>query len=610
MKFLEKVKRFIFGDISPTTENSEPENNISRIDLSHIELNRDLSEEEMLLKSSFSQEIAQGYINSLIKYGEDMAKEINYYLEISRKIINQNLALSSPSNKSLNINDAIKQKVKISFNMSEINSIIEDLQRIKRESEIRLLALEEAQDLELKLASKKVFFFCNKHDVTRLKSIQTAISRIATTVSVINSVIHSIKIEYYSSLKENTALDNIIFQNDPEENIKLANTYLLNLFSEFYDKLMAINSMDADYVDMVEFTTSKETPKEKVEKITKMKKLVDLYVERTRGDFFKPNGNFANANKVLDELYYQIESEYYDFDINFKNTNIIESVYGKSRYDFFYTKYDDQFRYLFNIIAIYDNYLPNKFKEKTYKADFLRLASILEIYIKSHHDCPVGEDIKEEEKTYYLLFITDMIQEIYTTSTDRQVIKFMDKYIKTKSSTSILNDKIALTTLLRIHKLGREGLFTLPYFRVDWHYNSENRFLEDLHHVWDMLSPKEYSLKGYIYRDYYIPSKLGTPKTKTVDDLHVDYGLWQDAFADIYKMWYSDKIINGTYIPTDSKFVQIYYALNKKVRMEQSKPDKERLWNVHEVYLQDEDKGPYGLYIDNNRSSKNIQNKT
>ena len=203
-----------------------------------------------------------------------------------------------------------------------------------------------------------------------------------------------------------------------------------------------------------------------------------------------------------------------------------------------------------------------------------------------------------------------MIQEIYTASTDRQVIKFMDKYIKTKSSTSILNDKIALTTLLRIHKLGREGLFILPYFRADWHYNSENRFLEDLHHVRDMLSPKEYSLKGYIYRDYYIPSKLGTPKTKTVDDLHVDYGLWQDAFADIYKMWYSDKIINGTYIPTDSKFVQIYYDLNKKVRMEQLKPDKERLWNVREVYLQDEDKGPYGLYIDNNRSSKNIQNKT
>ena len=318
MKFLEKIKRFLFGDLSPTTENFKAENNISRIDLSHIEINRDLSEEEMFLKRSFSQEIAQGDINSLIKYGEDMAKEINYYLEISRKIINQNLVLSSPSNKSLNINDAIKQKVRISFNMSEINSIIEDLQRIKRESEIRLLALEEAQDLELNAASRKVFFFCNKRDVTRLKSIQTAISRISTTVSVITSVLQSIKIEYYASLKENTALDNIIFQNDPEENIKLANTCLLNLFSE---------------------------------------------LDKTRA--------------------------------------------------------------------------------------------------------------------------------------------------------------------------------------------------------------------------------------KTVDDLRVDYCLWQDAFADIYKMWYSDKIINGTYIPTGSKFLQIYYALNKKVRMEQSKPEKERLWNVREVYLQDEDKGPY-----------------
>lgn len=592
MKFLEKIKRFLFGDISPTTENFKAESNISRIDLSHIEINRDLSEEEMFLKRSFSQEIAQGDINSLIKYGEDMAKEINYYLEISRKIINQNLELSSPSNKSLNINDAIKQKVRISFNMSEINSIIEDLQRIKRESEIRLLALEEAQDLELNAASRKVFFFCNKRDVTRLKSIQTAISRISTTVSVITSVLQSIKIEYYASLKENTALDNIIFQNDPEENIKLANTYLLNLFSEFYDKLMAINSIDADYVDMVEFTTSKETPKEKVEKITKMKKLVDLYVERTRGDFFKSNGNFANANKVLDELYSQIESEYYDFDINFKNTNIIESVYGKSRYDFFYTKYNDQFRYLFNIIAIYDNYLPKKFKEKAYKADFLRLASILEISIKSHHDCPVGEDIKEEEKTYYLLFITDMIQEIYTTSTDRQVIKFMDKYIKTKSSTSILNDKIALTTLLRIHKLGREGLFTLPYFRY-YDLTNLNMTLEEstLYNV--LLSPKEYSLNGYVYKIFNYPSPSYKTKTPLVDALHIKYGLWQDAFADIYKMWYSDKIINGTYIPTGSKFLQIYYALNKKVRMEQSKPEKERLWNVREVYLQDEDKGPY-----------------
>lgn len=31
MKFLEKIKRFLFGDISPTTENFKAESNISRI---------------------------------------------------------------------------------------------------------------------------------------------------------------------------------------------------------------------------------------------------------------------------------------------------------------------------------------------------------------------------------------------------------------------------------------------------------------------------------------------------------------------------------------------------------------------------------------------------
>lgn len=31
MKFLEKVKRFLFGDISPINENSKAENNISRL---------------------------------------------------------------------------------------------------------------------------------------------------------------------------------------------------------------------------------------------------------------------------------------------------------------------------------------------------------------------------------------------------------------------------------------------------------------------------------------------------------------------------------------------------------------------------------------------------
>ena len=77
MKFLEKIKRFLFGDLSPTTENFKAENNISRIDLSHIEINRDLSEEEIIKMS-----------NKLIKQRNSIIEEYerSSYLEKTNNI--------------------------------------------------------------------------------------------------------------------------------------------------------------------------------------------------------------------------------------------------------------------------------------------------------------------------------------------------------------------------------------------------------------------------------------------------------------------------------------------------------------------------------------------
>ena len=567
MKFLEKIKRFLFGDISPTTENFKAENNISRIDLSHIEINRDLSEEEMFLKRSFSQEIAQGDINSLIKYGEDMAKEINYYLEISRKIINQNLVLSSPSNKSLNINDAIKQKVRISFNMSEINSIIEDLQRIKRESEIRLLALEEAQDLELNAASRKVFFFCNKRDVTRLKSIQTAISRISTTVSVITSVLQSIKIEYYASLKDNTALDNIISQNNPEENIEIANNCLNDLYYELLSKIDAIDNLN-NSSNLENFRGLKETPKEQVEQITKMKAYIDLYVEENQIDFFKKGGHFDKAKKLLESLSEEIESDYYDWDVWYKNN--CKEIFGEYRSNFFYNKYSDKFNSLFNIIEVFGEYVPINFKEKLYKTNFLR-------FINSTQEGKAYFHRGEEEVAFYCNFISDMISDIYTSSTDIDVINFMDKYIKPRSPKDIFfdKDKTFLIALCRVHSLGKYGLYTLKIFPLF----SSNRDLFSLDGVYaigkKVRNPLFYKLQ--VEKHLAKPDKIREHQ----------YALKTRAKLDIYSMWYKEMIISKpSHIDLrDFAFAQLTHDINKKVRLDQSKPENLRLWNTANIFL-------------------------
>ena len=113
MKIFEKVKNIFLSSFAPKiSTNTSTENNISKIDLSNIVIDRNLSERENYLKSKFDSDIENGDINTLIKYGEDMAREINYYLEVSRKIINQNLELFSPSNNILDINDALKHKIR------------------------------------------------------------------------------------------------------------------------------------------------------------------------------------------------------------------------------------------------------------------------------------------------------------------------------------------------------------------------------------------------------------------------------------------------------------------------------------------------------------------
>ena len=86
MKIFEKIKNLFLRNFSPkNSTNTSTENNISKIDLSNIEIDRNLSKRENYLKSKFDSDIENGDINTLIKYGEDMAREINYYLEVSRK---------------------------------------------------------------------------------------------------------------------------------------------------------------------------------------------------------------------------------------------------------------------------------------------------------------------------------------------------------------------------------------------------------------------------------------------------------------------------------------------------------------------------------------------
>ena len=87
----------------------------------------------------------------------------------------------------------------------------------------------------------------------------------------------------------------------------------------------------------------------------------------------------------------------------------------------------------------------------------------------------------EEEKQYYMKFITDIIDKMHRESKDGALLQFMDKYLSLKDINSILNEHEKLVALLRIEKYGREGLFTLALFKgIPFNHNYYNCCLDQV----------------------------------------------------------------------------------------------------------------------------------
>ena len=62
---------------------------LSVIDTTELEIDRNLTNEELESRNKLFEEISSGNISTFITYGNDISKQINYYIKICRKKINQ-----------------------------------------------------------------------------------------------------------------------------------------------------------------------------------------------------------------------------------------------------------------------------------------------------------------------------------------------------------------------------------------------------------------------------------------------------------------------------------------------------------------------------------------
>ena len=444
-------------------ENAPTTSKISIIDTSNLDINRVLTDEEKRRVEAYSQEIDISS-NKIIEYGNEISRKVSYYMEISRKRLNQNIEKNKEFLKEATPRNVISQKLDIEFNNLEIRSILEELQNLKRECELRIITLEEKGQAEIQKGKKLIFFLESKVDLVKVNLINNAIERTKTTIKIIEMLSSSIKNELIAVTQEEKSLNRYIENSDNEENIKITNELLDKRFERTKSILQAIQEIGKSEEEFPQSLLKEKLGdreiSEKLKIIVEAKRYIDLYVEKNKRDFLKPGGLFEKTQNALNVMWEGIETDYYDLELWAKRE--FSSNYMSS-------KFDEPMQNIEKIINIFDEEIPEEFKRKFYKIKLYEKALLTE-EIEVYQNFLIEN---ETERKYYAEFLKEIIDKIHRESNDAELLQFMDKNLQLKDIDNILDDYEKITAILRIEKYGREGLFTLRLFSSR-HFISED----------------------------------------------------------------------------------------------------------------------------------------
>ena len=237
-----------------------------------------------------------------------------------------------------------------------------------------------------------------------------------------------------------------------------------------------------------------------------------------------PGGLLDRAKEYQSKLWEEIESDYLDVPLWAKkafNKSIIKSDKSILPYieNKVYHKYYERLDNIERLVSVFGEEVPEEFKEKFYRTKFYFYALYEET---NSFDSDTSEPFKiksKEERKYYLKFITEIVDKIHRESDDGELLKFMDKHLSLKNANDILDHYDKFVALLRMEKLGRDGLFTLIFYKA----NFEENFSE--YCCLDQINPK-YLSKA---------------------DLQIDLHYLGTMAKDILKMWKSTPNLSSLY---------------------------------------------------------------
>ena len=566
MTLIERIKRLFHigkkanNDIEPieTTE-------LSIIDTSNLEIDRNLTDDENESRKKLFEEVSSGNFSTFITYGNDIAKKTNHYMDIIRKRLNQNIEENKTLSRNVSLEKAIRQKVKIIFNNAEIDSILSDLSELKRNCELRIIALEDLGNVELKKSKRRIFFMSDKTDASKINSINNAISRLSAHIKIINMLSHSVRNEQLTYYDENNILNTFLSNTDEKESKKIVNKVLDETFKELKSSIKAIatfSNMPALVIDgesLDKLDMDKMPLDKKVEIIALSKRYLDLYVAENREKLLSPGGLLDRAKEYQNKLWEEIESDYLDVPLWVKKvfkdiiTKSDKSIYPNIK-NKVYHKYYERLNNIERLVSVFGEEIPEDFKEKFYKTKFYYHALYEETNGSDSHINEPFEIKSEEERKYYLKFITEIVDKIHRESDDGELLKFMDKHLSLKNANDILDHYDKFVALLRIEKLGRDGLFTLIFYTANFENNSICACCLDQINPEDL---EKLDLKIHDFNSYKMAKDILKMWKSTPNLSSLYNGFWGD-YNDCWE--FAEKVKDGLYPRSNPENYEIDYS--------------------------------------------------
>ena len=466
MQLARFIKYDFLGLPTPKEDLFNDEKNASLVDISYLNINRELTKEEKEKLKTLEKELDKGDLNSFISYGQELG---NSLLD-KQRIIMDYMAKNQEIFKSIKEDSSTENIIKINLDLSvKLNklktvSTLLEIEQEKRECELRIIALENKfKELEKRANSKGLVRFFGEDTVNirrKLGLINDAITRLTVQINTTNSIImHTTKIiatvnEFEKSINEQ------LEKRDAEENERITRELLKKMYNDAERKLNTLSELvknekvprPYDYSDL-------RSAQELIRNFALEEKFIDIFMEKHKTVL---NEKLEISKKVLDKILEKLEDLY---------TVSPEDLSKMKKYHYLYyrtKKNEETLRKTMEIFNLFGEKVSKEDREKCYKAKLYN-----QIIAFDNGQAINGDDDKaeEEEKEYYLKYQEMVKQKVLNSSSDRALKKYINDDLRGFSKFLIIR------LASRLDRFGVDGIVQFDHFTYS--ENSTN-MLSDL----------------------------------------------------------------------------------------------------------------------------------